>query len=169
MPGDDPPAKKLGTYSYQAVVLGGGGQLVPIEFTAQELLKIRTHFGMSNPTIQAAFTKLGPESLAYNCHSWSVGYNDRSDSPAGKKLDDFDAFYSDYGMERVGEDKAFIAVYGTGRNDLDHVAVKLRGNWTSKLGPNPLVLHQNGLADLEGAQRYGSVQHYYGWKYERPF
>jgi hypothetical protein len=137
------------------------------DFSPVELQWFQEHMNMDASDVAASFTWIGPATANYNCHAWSLGFSNTVMSPAGKTVDDFDAFYSPYGLERVGGvSQARIAVYGTKRSELDHAAVKYLSSWSSKLGGGPLVIHKNGLPDLEGGSRYGSVQVYYGWKKE---
>ena len=137
------------------------------DFTSTDLLWFQTHMNMDASDVEKSFTWIGPSTANYNCHAWSLGFNNTVISPAGKTVDDLDAFYDPYGLERVGDiSQARIAVYGKKRSDLDHAAVKYLNAWSSKLGGGPLVIHENGLSDLEGESRYDSVQVYYGWKKE---
>jgi hypothetical protein len=135
------------------------------DFSNIDLVWFATHLKMNATDVTASFTWIGSSTNNYNCHAWSLGFSNNTNSPQGQTVDDFDTFYSPYGFARVNDiSQARIAVYGPKRTKLDHVAVKYLGKWTSKLGGGPLVVHKNGLEDLEGETKYGSVQFYYGWK-----
>lgn len=117
----------------------------------------------SFPNLKAEnFAAIGPYSERYNCIAWTIGVRDEWVWP-GTKVADFDALYERHGYRPLdtmdlSHDPTMekIVIYGLpprgGNREIEvtHGALQdARGRWTSKIGTQPLIRHDN-LEDLAG-------------------
>lgn len=108
------------------------------------------------PNLKDNFDTLAPGDDGYNCIAWSLGLRDEWTWP-GERVPDFDALYAKQGYVPlddidVSHDPALekVALYGHalsgGRGEVavTHAArMDEEGRWTSKLGTEPLIRHDD--------------------------
>lgn len=131
---------------------------VPRKLTASE----KTTFLNAFPLLDVDFTIVtGEPSGVYNCISWTVGVTNFWHWP-GSSLADFDAFYSQFGLQRKA--KGHVAAWGFANNNMTHGCISGYSHvpcWESKCGS--LARIQHCLNELNGPS-YGHVIAYYAWK-----